>query len=310
MRKTRAVASGAALIAGLAAASCSTWSLKPPIHGAPSFARAHLARAQAAVARHPNGFVQHLASEYARFAAHLLKRGDLVDTDYFARKSLTASAGKAVPPEENANWAIPLQTPDGFRTTLSNARTQLITVLDAGARDRAPAVAARAQARYDCWTERMEDDWQHAQNGPCRREFQTAMAQLEAKPATPPARPAAPRRAPTKPMPVTVVNVYFDFNRSKLTPEGLQIVRQLAGELKVHGEATVDIVGKTDLAGPDRYNMMLSKRRAEAVESELAADGVAKRRMHLRWTGKRNPPIPTADGVREPRNRVVEVTLH
>jgi OmpA-OmpF porin, OOP family len=308
MRKLRAIGSGAALMAGLAAASCSTWSFNPAIHGNPIGARRNLAAAQAAVAPHPQSFVQYLGSEYAAFAARLLSLGDLVDTDYFARKSLAASEGTAVPPENNANWAIPLETPDGFRTTLSHARTQLITALDSGATTRAPATAARAQARYDCWTERMEDDWQHAQNGPCRREFEAAMAELSGgKPraAAPPAPAPAPAQAP-----MTVVNVYFDFNKSTLTREARQIVQQLAGELKARDGVTVSIVGKTDLAGSDRYNLALSKRRAEAVEAELAADGIAKRRMHLSWTGERNPPVKTANGVREPRNRVVEVTMH
>jgi OmpA-OmpF porin, OOP family len=310
MRRLRAIGSGAALMAGLAAASCSTWSFNPAIHGTPISARRNLAAAQAAAAPHPMSFVQYLGSEYAAFAAHLLALGDLVDTDYFARKSLAASHGTAVPPENNANWAIPLETPDGFRTTLSHARTQLITVLGSGATTRAPAIAARAQARYDCWTERMEDDWQHAQNGPCRREFEAAMAELGERPARAPAPThPAPPRAPA-PAPVTVVNVYFDFNKSSLTREARQIVQQLAGELKARGGVTVSIVGKTDLAGSDRYNLALSKRRAEAVEAELAADGIAKNRMRTSWTGERNPPVKTTDGVREPRNRVVEVTMH
>jgi len=28
------------------------------------------------------------------------------------------------------------------------------------------------------------------------------------------------------------------------------------------------------------------------------------------WVGERQPPVKTADGVRDPRNRVVEVTLN
>lgn len=258
--------------------------------------------------KEPHGFLQYLTNEYAELAANLLQLGDLVDTDYFARKSLAAGNGVQVEPEQNSNWAIPLETPYGFRTTLSQARTRLITTLDAGARDRMPSVAARAQERYDCWTERMEDDWKTAQDGACRKDFEAAMNELEAKPAAPP--PPAPTAQKPAPEPATVIDVYFDFNRSTLTREATQIVQQLADQLKASSGVAVNIVGKTDLAGPDTYNMALSKRRAETVERQLAKDGVATGRMQVQWTGKRNPPVPTADGVREPRNRVVEVTLH
>jgi outer membrane protein OmpA-like peptidoglycan-associated protein len=37
--------------------------------------------------------------------------------------------------------------------------------------------------------------------------------------------------------------------------------------------------------------------------------GVAHDRIAVDSLGKRQPPVKTADGVREPRNRVVEVTL-
>ena len=70
------------------------------------------------------------------------------------------------------------------------------------------------------------------------------------------------------------------------------------------------ILGKADLAGTDPYNLAPSKRRADAVRSLLIADGIAKGdRVEERWVGERESPVPTADGVREPRNRVVEVTL-
>ncbi len=307
MRKFRTIGSCAALLAGLAAASCSSWSNGPAVRGTPNTAQANVAAAQAGVVKQPSSFLQYLTNEYATFAASLLQLGDLIDSDYFARKSLAAGQGVAVQPEQNSSWAIPLETPNGFRTMLAQARNRLMTALDSGARERAPAVAARAQERYDCWTERMEDDWKSAQNGPCRKDFETAMGELVAKPAAPPP-PAARRPAPRQP--ATVIDVYFDFNKATLTREASQIVQQIADQLKANRAVTVNIVGKTDLAGTDPYNMALSKRRAEAVQSALAKDGVAASRMRVQWTGKRKPPVATADGVREPRNRVVEVTLH
>jgi OOP family OmpA-OmpF porin len=299
MRKHRTLACGVAFLTGLGVAGCTAWTSTLAPRGMPNTEGANLAAAQAGAPKSPSRFVEYLATEYTAFAGDLDKQGDLADADYFARKAIAAENGTVVAPENNAAWAIPLESPLGFRTQLTQARTRLMTALDGGARERAPALAARAQARYDCWTERLEDDWQRAQNGPCRSEFLAAMDQLESRPAAAP--PAAASGG--------VIDVYFDFNKSGLTREGRQIVQQIAAQLKANSSATVTITGKTDLAGTDSYNLALSKRRAEAVRSELLKAGIAAGRMTVQWTGKRQPPVPTADGVREPRNRVVEVTV-
>ncbi len=306
MIKRRTFARAIAGLVGLAVAGCANWSYSPAPRGTPHSAGSNLAAAQAGLPKSPSSFLDYLATEYASLADSLNQQGDAVDTDYFARKGLGAENGIMVAPEQNASWAIPLEQPYGFRTQLAQARTRLVAALDGGARDRAPALAARAQVRYDCWTERMEDDWQKAQNGPCRSDFMAAMDQLEGKAAAAPA--AAP---PAKPAtPGNVIDVYFDFNQSTLSLEGKQIVQQIANQVKANAAATISVTGKTDLAGPDDYNLALSKRRAEAVQAELVKDGIAASRISVQWAGKRQPPVATADGVREPRNRVVEVTVH
>ena len=296
MNKRSTFACGVAIIAGFVVASCATGSSVAP-RGTPNLADANLAAAQAGAPKSPSSFLDYLATEYVALAADLNKRGGTIDGDYFARKASAAEQGVQVAPEENSAWAIPLQQPFGFRTQLSEARARLLRALDGGARTRAPALAARAQSRYDCWVEAMETNWQTGQNGTCRAEFLAAMDQLEAKPAA--AVPPAP----------VVINVYFDFNKSGLSREARQILSQVAGQLKANGGATVLVIGKTDLAGTDSYNLALSRRRAQAVRAELVKDGVAASRVTVQWTGKREPPVPTADGVREPRNRVVEITI-
>ena len=299
MGKQRTFACGVALLTGLAITGCSNWTTYVPgARTLPNSADTTMAAATKGVPQKPSSFTDYLATEYAALATNLGQQGDVADADYFARKSLAAGQGQVVPPENNANWAIPLEQPYGFRTQLTQARTRLLAALDGGARDRAPAIAAKAQARYDCWTERMEDDWQHAQNGPCRSDFLAAMDQLEGKPAT--VTPAAPGQ---------VIDVYFDFNKSSLSREARQIVEQIAAQVKANGAATVTITGKTDLSGTDSYNLALSQRRAEAVRAALIRDGIAASRITVQWTGKREPPVKTGEGVREPRNRVVEVTI-
>jgi peptidoglycan-associated lipoprotein len=46
------------------------------------------------------------------------------------------------------------------------------------------------------------------------------------------------------------------------------------------------------------------------VRDALIAGGVPADRIDTRWVGEREPPDPTANGVRDPQNRVVEVAIH
>jgi OmpA-OmpF porin, OOP family len=248
--------------------------------------------------RIPTSFLQGLDSDYASFASSLeSNRHEWADADYFSRKGLTVADGQPVPPEDNRNWLIP----GNYRPMLADARVRLVADLDGGGRDRAPALAARAQVSYDCWVENMETTWWTAVNGPCRQQFEAALNRLEQLPAQAAAEtPAAPEYQ---------YGVYFDFDKSNLTPAARLTVTHIADQIRSIEDLRAFLVGKADLVGTDAYNMGLSERRAAAVRTELANDGVQANLITIRWVGKREPPVPTPGGVREPRNRVVEVTL-
>jgi OOP family OmpA-OmpF porin len=284
---------------GLLLAGCSNWSYSPPVTGNPVTQGVNLSGVRAEVAPAPQNFNQALTSDYASFATSLQQeQHDWKDVDYFSRKGMAASAGERVPPEDNQNWLIPLEVPDGFRTELAQSRQRLVAALDGGGRERAPAVAARAQVSYDCWVERMEDDWRAAADGPCHRQFLAALGQLENRQAATP--PPTPQRA---------YQVYFNFDRADLVPDAQLLVQQIAEQAKQEGTTRIVPVGKADLAGTDAYNMDLSRRRAEAVRDALVKDGVPSQRIDEQWVGDRQPPVPTPPGEHEPRNRVVDVML-
>jgi OOP family OmpA-OmpF porin len=281
-------------------AGCSGWSYQPPMRGNEDFALYNLSNLRDVAPQNPTGFTQALTKEYAVFAGTLQDElKDWADTDYFSRKGLAAAHGDVVPPENNSNWLIPLEVPNKFRTELAASRDRLVAALDGGGRDRLPLVAARAQASYDCWVERMEDDWTSAIDGPCRKRFLEAMAELEGRPAAPAAAPAPGRE----------FRVYFEFDRSELLPEAQQILHQVAALAKQQPQLRLVLVGKADRAGTDGYNLRLSEARAERVRNALVQDGVERNRIDTRWVGEREPPVPTPPGVREPRNRVVEINL-
>jgi outer membrane protein OmpA-like peptidoglycan-associated protein len=101
--------------------------------------------------------------------------------------------------------------------------------------------------------------------------------------------------------------VFFDFNKSDLTGAAGPIVDEAARNAE-HAKVTQLIVtGHTDTVGSDAYNIRLSRRRAESVAARLERDGIASSLIQIVAKGKRDLLVPTADGVREPQNRRVQI---
>jgi OOP family OmpA-OmpF porin len=141
--------------------------------------------------------------------------------------------------------------------------------------------------------------------------FSLGVAYHFAPPPMPPATPVA-AVAPTPPAAVAPAKrmfiVFFEFDKSTLTPDGAKVVAAAADAYK-SGKSDVAVSGYTDLSGTQQYNLALSHRRADVVKAALTKDGVPASAIGESWFGKENPRVPTADGVREPQNRRVEVTM-
>ena len=101
--------------------------------------------------------------------------------------------------------------------------------------------------------------------------------------------------------------VFFDFNKSDLTPQAAEIVGAAAKNAGPAKVTQLTVTGHTDTAGSDAYNMRLSRRRAESVAAELEKDGIPSSEIEIVAKGKRDLLVPTADGVREPQNRRVQI---
>ncbi len=115
-----------------------------------------------------------------------------------------------------------------------------------------------------------------------------------------------PAAAPTPAVPHSYL-VFFDFNKSDLTPQALTIVDQAAKNAEATKVTQLTVTGHTDTVGSDAYNMRLSRRRAESVAAELEKDGIASSEIEIVAKGKRDLLVPTKDGVKEPQNRRVQI---
>ena len=295
-RNMRLAGLAAAFSAAVLIAGCTSTPGNSPSDANLLTYKTHMDQLRRAVPAQASTFPAALSGEYLQLSDYETQWGDWSNADHFARKGLVAANGTAPAPDDVSLRPIP----SAKQGELAAARQRLLAALDGGGRDRAPALAARAQSRYDCWLEQQAENWQIDDIATCRGQFLAAMNELEGT-----LRPAQPAQAPGG----REYRVYFDWDRSNLTPEAQQIVNQVAQAVRGGGTAQIELVGKADRSGTDRYNQGLSDRRARTVADALVQAGVPRDRISARGVGESQPPVPTPDGVREARNRVVEITI-
>ncbi len=103
--------------------------------------------------------------------------------------------------------------------------------------------------------------------------------------------------------------VFFGFDRATLDAEARQVVTQAVEAYRSSGQAQVTLTGSTDTSGSPEYNQRLAERRAEAVRAELVRQGVPLASVTTISAGEDDLLVPTGDGVREARNRRVEIVM-
>lgn len=133
----------------------------------------------------------------------------------------------------------------------------------------------------------------------------------EPAPAPMPAPAPAPEAAPA-PAPVAAPGpfiIFFDWDKSVITPEAASILKAAAKAYKDTGQSSVKLAGHADKSGTDAYNDALSARRSAAAKAFMIKEGVPENVIATESFGEGKPLVDTADGVREPQNRRVEITF-
>ncbi len=255
-------------------------------------------------------FTQYLAGEYRTFTnRELNEMFDYPDALHFARKGLAAAAGEVVMPEPISDWNLNPQ----HMEELSTARGRLVVAFDLGAREVAAQQSAIAQARFDCWIEQQEENWQDNDISQCKSQFLEAMNALEGmvQPAPVPPEPMLPVEAPAAPMKVeeAMYLVFFDFDKSAIASSGESVLDAVGTEVKSRSLNAVNVLGHTDRAGSRTYNNRLALKRANSVREALIKRGVNASLIKVDGRGEDQNLVATDDNVREPANRRAEITF-
>jgi len=104
--------------------------------------------------------------------------------------------------------------------------------------------------------------------------------------------------------------LYFRAGGNELTAESLQTLQELKQDAAQRPAPEILVIGHTDRVGSDTANEALSLRRAQAIAERLTGEfGIRPRSLEATGRGELDPLVPTADGVDEPRNRRVEVSI-
>lgn len=262
-------------------------------------------------------FTQTLAGEYREFANKELKQMfDYPDALHFARKGLAAASGEVVLPEPITDWNLS----ESHIQELGAARGRLILAYDLGARETSPDLSARAQARFDCWIEGQEENWNDSDGIACKNEFISTMNELEGTLQPPPAEIAAPQVDAVSTFDVdasapmaaedAMYLVFFNWDSTKLGSGALNVLDAVAQEITKNPPNTINIVGHADTSGPTTYNQRLAFKRANTVKDALVQRGVNASIMMVDARGESELLVPTPDNVREPANRRVNISFN
>jgi len=105
--------------------------------------------------------------------------------------------------------------------------------------------------------------------------------------------------APSGPKPGTLedleVNVgdrvFFDFDKSNLSPDARTAVERWAAWLKTYPANKVVIQGHADERGTREYNLALGERRADSARDYLVSLGIDSNRVSIVSFGKERPAV-------------------
>ncbi|OSQ48352.1 OmpA family protein [Thalassospira alkalitolerans] len=244
-------------------------------------------------------FGKSLKAEYIAYAQREADEWyDFFDADFFAKKAGKVAENETILPEDPANWRFDAEEVAQKRAV----RDELIALLDDGKREAKPDTAAIAQARFDCWIEESEEGWQTELISQCWKDFEAAMAELKAEEPKEAMAPAPVAAAPR------LFTIFFDFDSTAITPVSERVL-DAAAQQWASSMSNVTVVGHADASGSSAYNLGLSERRASSALSELTKRGIKGDMVDSEAVGESDLLIPTPDGVREPRNRRVTISI-
>ena len=129
------------------------------------------------------------------------------------------------------------------------------------------------------------------ENGASLAEFAEALCEApEPEPVVAPPPAIVPYGAQEEPL--SLQNIYFEFDKSRITPEAEAVLKNNARWMMENPSAAVTIEGHCDERGTDEYNMALGDRRAQSAKQYLIRLGIDPVRFETVSYGEERPADP------------------
>jgi len=97
--------------------------------------------------------------------------------------------------------------------------------------------------------------------------------------------------------------IFFDFDKSNISPEAKAILERQAAFAKTNAQLTFTVEGHCDERGTREYNLALGERRATADKNAIVALGVQGSRLQTISYGKERPAVVGSNEAAWAQNR-------
>lgn len=235
------------------------------------------------------GFEAELAKAYKEQSVfEYYQMQDYKDAEHFALRAMRAADGFTVEPGFYEERRIE----ERFVPELEQAHALLIQALETKKVERNYPLLAKAQVKYDCWLEQIEENIQPEHIAACRQDFFRALGGLD--------QPYPDQK---------LFQVFFHTASAELTPIAKNMIREAARYAAVYDMHYIITTGNTDTQGTDANNDALSRKRAHAVREFLVKEAIRPEFIRLESKGEHNLMVPTPDDTSELKNRRVDILI-
>jgi len=104
-------------------------------------------------------------------------------------------------------------------------------------------------------------------------------------------------------------NITFGVDSATVQPTFSETLVAVGLVLRKFNKTIVDVYGHTDNTGSDAHNQDLSQRRAVAVATVLANQGIDQRRFYIEGKGESDPIASNSNETGRSQNRRVEIQI-
>jgi outer membrane protein OmpA-like peptidoglycan-associated protein/tetratricopeptide (TPR) repeat protein len=91
---------------------------------------------------------------------------------------------------------------------------------------------------------------------------------------------------------IEIEGIEYDFDKATLRPKSKEVLDKIVELLNLNDNISIEINAHTDSRGNDKYNLKLSKARAQSCVDYLISKGISKNRLKANGFGESQPLIP------------------